>query len=175
MTTEGTALASVLRTAFDQIEAQTRRIREKPTHSKLRIKLPPTFAIRWFVPRLARFHALNRHVDVQITTSHQEVDFDREKIDVCNHSGTAPPPRFYSRRLFGEIILPVCSPGMLRGAQTLPSRQISPALSYSARCTGLTTGQLGSTPPKLPIWTAIAASNSRIRHSHIKRPLTSSV
>ena len=118
-TPEGRALASVLRIAFDQIEAQIRRIQEKPSDNKLRIKLPPTFAIRWFVPRLARFHALNRHVDVQITTSHQEVDFDREEIDVCIHSGTAPPPGLYCRRLFGEILLPVCSPGLFRASPSL--------------------------------------------------------
>lgn len=112
-TSEGAALATVLRVAFDQIEAQTRRIQEKPKANRLRIKLPPTFAIRWFVPRLARFHALNRDVDVQITTSHQQVDFDREEVDVCIHSGSAPPPGLYWRRLFGEILLPVCSPSLI--------------------------------------------------------------
>ncbi|MBX6320615.1 MAG: transcriptional regulator GcvA [Rhodospirillaceae bacterium] len=115
-TPEGTAFAAVLRAAFDQIEAQTRRILERPAENKLRIKLPPTFAIRWFVPRLARFHGLNRHVDVQITTSHQVVDFDREEIDLCIHSGPSPLPGVYCRRLFGEIIFPVCSPGLLRSA-----------------------------------------------------------
>ncbi|MFC7398133.1 transcriptional regulator GcvA [Chelatococcus sp. GCM10030263] len=118
-TPEGKAMASVLREAFDQIEAQARRIQEKPGDNKLRIKLPPTFAIRWFVPRLARFHALNRHVDVQITTSHQEVDFDREEIDVCIYSGSAPLPGLYCRRLFGEILLPVCSPGLFRNSPAL--------------------------------------------------------
>src|SRR3546814_15065964 len=68
-TPEGAALAAVLRTAFDQIEAQTRRLRERPVENTLRIKLPPTFAIRWFVPRLARFPELTRHTHVQYPTS----------------------------------------------------------------------------------------------------------
>jgi LysR family glycine cleavage system transcriptional activator len=113
-TRQGAALAAVLGTAFDQIEAQTRRMRQKPMENTLRIKLPPTFAIRWLVPRLARFHALNRHIDVQITTSHQTVDFDIEDIDVCIHAGTAPLPGAQCRRLFGEVLLPVCSPDMSR-------------------------------------------------------------
>jgi LysR family glycine cleavage system transcriptional activator len=113
-TEDGAALASVLATAFDQIEAQTRHMRQKPSENTLRIKLPPTFAIRWFVPRLARFHALNRHIDVQITTSHQTVDFDAEPIDVCIHAGLTPPPGTHSRRLFGEVLLPVCSPGIFQ-------------------------------------------------------------
>lgn len=118
-TTEGGAYAAVLRGAFDQIEAQTRRLQDRPAENKLRIKLPPTFAIRWFVPRLARFHALHRQVDVQITTSHLPVDFERDEIDLCIHSGLAPLPGVYCRRLFGEILLPVCSRGLLRGGAPL--------------------------------------------------------
>jgi LysR family glycine cleavage system transcriptional activator len=118
-TPEGGALAAVLRSAFDQIEAQTRRLQNRPAENKLRIKLPPTFAIRWFVPRLARFHALHRHIDVQITTSHQPVEFEHDEVDLCIHSGPAPPPGVYCRRLFGEILLPVCSPGLLRGVAPL--------------------------------------------------------
>jgi LysR family transcriptional regulator, glycine cleavage system transcriptional activator len=115
-TPEGAALAGVLRTAFDNIEIQTQRLRKRPVENTLRIKLPPTFAIRWFVPRLARFHARHRHIDVQITTSHQPVDFDQEDIDVCIHSGPKPLPSTKCRRLFGEILLPVCSPGLFRSS-----------------------------------------------------------
>ena len=113
-TPQGAAYAATLRLAFDQIEVQTQRLRARPIDNTLRIKLPPTFAIRWFVPRLARFHALNRHIDVQITTSHQQVEFDRDDVDLCIHSGAKPIPGAICRRLFGEILLPVCSPGLFR-------------------------------------------------------------
>lgn len=115
-TPQGAAYAAALRSAFDQIEAQTQRLRARSIDNTLRIKLPPTFAIRWFVPRLARFHALNRHIDVQITTSHQQVEFDRDDIDLCIHSGAAPIPGAFCRKLFGEILLPVCSPGLFKAA-----------------------------------------------------------
>jgi LysR family glycine cleavage system transcriptional activator len=120
-TTEGALYAAMLSQMFDELDIKTRRLKSQPTGTTLRIKLPPTFAIRWMVPRLARFHALNRHIDVQITTSHQPVDFDREDIDVCIHSGLAPPANTISRRLFGEMLLPVCSPGLFR-EQIAPKR-----------------------------------------------------
>ena len=120
-TTEGALYAAMLSQLFDELDIKTRRLKTQPTGTTLRIKLPPTFAFRWMVPRLARFHALNRHIDVQITTSHQPVDFDREDIDVCIHSGLAPPANTISRRLFGETLLPVCSPGLFRD-QALPKR-----------------------------------------------------
>lgn len=114
LTAEGASYATALRAAFDQIETQTRRVRERPLENTLRIKLPPTFAIRWFVPRLAHFHALNRHIDVQITTSHQTVDFDRDDVDVCIHWGHEPLAGVHCQRLFGEILLPVCSPELFQ-------------------------------------------------------------
>jgi LysR family glycine cleavage system transcriptional activator len=116
-TAEGASYAATLRTAFDLIETQTRQLRTRPADSILRIKLPPTFAIRWFVPRLARFHALHRQIDVHITTSHQQVKFDRDEADLCIHSGAAPIPGAICRKLFGEILLPVCSPGLFKNAE----------------------------------------------------------
>ncbi|MBA3478371.1 MAG: hypothetical protein H0T52_08240, partial [Lautropia sp.] len=50
-------------------EQSTQALLRGPESVRLRLKLPPTFAIRWLVPRLARFHALRPGIDVQITTS----------------------------------------------------------------------------------------------------------
>lgn len=119
LTAEGATYAEALRTAFDQIEQQTRRLTSKPPANTLRLKLPPTFAIRWLVPRLARFHAVNRQIDVQITTSHKNVEFDREDIDVCIHWGSKPLPGTRCRPLFGEILLPVCSPALRKRSARL--------------------------------------------------------
>jgi LysR family glycine cleavage system transcriptional activator len=114
LTPEGEAYYRGIHQAFEQIGESTRVLMRRPALNMLRLKLPPTFAIRWLVPRLARFHALNRHIDVQITTSHHPVDFEREDVDVAIHSGPTAPPGLYSRRIFGEALLPVCSPGLFR-------------------------------------------------------------
>ena len=119
LTPKGSVYFRTLRGALDQIDFGTRQLQQTPDEKTLRLKLPPTFAIRWLVPRLARFLAADRHIDVQITTSHQQVDFDREDVDAAIHSGVSPPPGAASRRLFGEILLPVCSPALLRGGARL--------------------------------------------------------
>ncbi len=110
LTVEGAAYYRGIQRAFEEIDTHTRNLMRRPAVNTLRLKLPPTLAIRWLVPRLARFHALNRHIDVQITTSHQPVDFDREDVDVAIHSGPIAPSKLHSLRLFGETLLPVCSP-----------------------------------------------------------------
>lgn len=82
----------------------------------LRIKLPPTCAIRWFVPRLARFHALHPDISVQVTTSHEPVDFDREPIDAAIYWGDGIPRGLDGLRLFGERLVIVCSPKFLKAS-----------------------------------------------------------
>jgi LysR family transcriptional regulator, glycine cleavage system transcriptional activator len=121
LTPKGALFFRIVRGALDQIEYGARQLREKPDQKTLQLKVPPTFGIRWLVPRLARFHAFRPDIDVQITTSHQPVNFNRENVDVCVHSDRQPLPETTSRRLFGEILLPVCSPELLRGAPPLKS------------------------------------------------------
>ncbi|ANN79672.1 transcriptional regulator GcvA [Bordetella flabilis] len=119
LTGPGQAYFRTVRAALDQIEQATRQLQQQPDDHRLRIKLPPTFAIKWLVPRLARFHAARRDIDVQITTSHQRADFDREDVDISIHSETQPPAGPGYRRLFGETLLPVCAPGLLDKAPRL--------------------------------------------------------
>jgi LysR family glycine cleavage system transcriptional activator len=119
LTAKGEIYFRALRDAFDRIQDATRHIAGAVDDRTLRIKLPPTLAIRWVVPRLARLHAIDRSLDVQITTSHSPVDFDREEINIAIHSGDAPPPGTISTRLFDEVLTPVCSPALLRNGRAL--------------------------------------------------------
>jgi LysR family glycine cleavage system transcriptional activator len=119
LTPKGEIYFRALRDAFDRIQDATEHVAGASDTPTLRLKLPPTFAIRWIVPRLARLHAIDRSFDVQITTSHSPVDFDREEIDVAIHSGNEPQPGTISTRLFGEVLTPVCSPALLRQGRAL--------------------------------------------------------
>lgn len=114
LTPQGQVYYAAVRGGLEQIEHGTRQVQRSPDEKRLRIKLPPTFAIRWLMPRLARFHAQHPDIDVQITTSHQRADFDREDVDVSIHSEPVPPRGPGMRKLFGETLLPVCAPGLLR-------------------------------------------------------------
>ena len=78
LTPQGSAFFRIVKNALDQIESGSHQLKRSAEDQPLRLKLPPTFALRWLVPRLARFHALHPKVDVQITTSHERADFDRE-------------------------------------------------------------------------------------------------
>lgn len=116
LTPEGTTYFGAVKGALDQVEQGGLAVQRRPTDARLRLKLPPTFAIRWLVPRLARFHALHPSIDVQITTSHQRVDFRQEDVDIGIHSEVEPPHGDEYVRLFGETLLPVCAPGLIADA-----------------------------------------------------------
>lgn len=99
---------------FDQMERATQRIKAPPSSRQLRVKLPPTFAIQWLVPRLARFHAQHPEIEVQITTAHQRTDWDKEDVDVSIRSEADHAVGPEALRLFPEILIPVCAPSVLR-------------------------------------------------------------
>lgn len=125
LTPKGALFFRVVRGALDQIEYGARQLQQKPDDKTLRLKVPPTFAIRWLVPRLARFHAFKPDLDVQITTSHHPVNFNRDDVDACIHSDTQPLADAHCRRLFGELLLPVCNPSLLqRGAPLRKPRDL---------------------------------------------------
>src|ERR1700722_15229394 len=49
----------------------------------LRLKVPPTFAVGWLVPRLAQFRTQHPDISVQIATSHDTVDFETDEVDAA--------------------------------------------------------------------------------------------
>src|SRR5262245_16165727 len=113
LTPQGRTYFRLVQGALDQIEAGSRQLKQDVEDQRLRLKLPPTFALRWLMPRLARFHAQHPKIDVQITTSHEPADFDREEVDVSIYSWPDPPTGPGYRRLFGEVLLVVCAPGLI--------------------------------------------------------------
>jgi LysR family glycine cleavage system transcriptional activator len=119
LTPQGQSYFAAMRDIFDEVDRSTRQLMPRKDDRLLRIKLPPTFAIRWLMPRLARFHAKHPDTEVQITTSHQRVNFKTEDIDISIHSELAPPQLPGFKLLFEETLIPVCSPGLLKGSKPL--------------------------------------------------------
>lgn len=122
LTSSGRLFMSEVSPALQRIAFAAEMLWEGQDNRVLRVKLPPTCAIRWFVPRLARFHAVYPDISVQVTTSHDPVDFEREPIDAAIYWGEALPRGLAGVRLFGEQLVIVCSPKLLErhGARAIP-------------------------------------------------------
>jgi LysR family glycine cleavage system transcriptional activator len=115
LTFEGARFYGFVHEAFERILDAMEIFSQQSEQSVLKIKVPPTFGIRWFVPRLVQFHGLHPEMDVQITTSHQPVDFSQEHIDVAVHWGAGDWEGLAADYLIGEELTPVCSPALLQG------------------------------------------------------------
>lgn len=122
LTPNGEAYYEPVRLALDIIADATHRLHHAADRQVLRLRAPPTFALRWLVPRLARFQMAHRGIKVQITTSHEPADFQRGDVEACIQSDACGPlavagATVRRRRLFGETVTPVCSPALARSGK----------------------------------------------------------
>jgi LysR family glycine cleavage system transcriptional activator len=123
LTPEGAAYLQETRDAFLRISHATEQAQSRPGEGTLRIKAPPTCSIRWLVPRLGRFHALHPDVAVQVTTSHDPLDFERDDVDVGVHYGETVAESWRCERLFNEVLVPICHRKLLGGRKKHLSAQ----------------------------------------------------
>jgi len=110
LTRAGQRLLPGIRDGFEQISQAVAQLREDREENVLTVSMLSTFAMRWFIPRLARFQQAHPDIDVRISTSVALVDFKREDIDCAIRSGAGNWPDVTAIRLFAEKLMPVCSP-----------------------------------------------------------------
>lgn len=109
LTEAGATLYRAADEAFANLRDTARRLMggDEPA---VTLTTTPALASLWLIPRLAEFSRANPGIDVRISTDTRVVDLDRGSYDVAIRSlpDTAAPER--GRRLFGEVVLVVCSP-----------------------------------------------------------------
>ncbi len=116
LTEAGAAYLPPLTEAFERMQAATRLIARsgKRPANRLAITMLPTFAMRWFMPRLADFHQLNPEIAVDVTSADRPVDFASEPVDVGIQYGSGDwPADLHAEFLFAETVILVASPALL--------------------------------------------------------------
>ncbi|RDJ27806.1 LysR family transcriptional regulator [Bosea caraganae] len=102
-------LATVRRTLTELSDA-TEACTVMRAKGLLRLKVPPTFATLWLVPRLARLKAQHPDLTLQITTSHDQTRFAADEIDAAVGYGGDFGVDIQVDRLFGEVMVPIVAP-----------------------------------------------------------------
>jgi DNA-binding transcriptional LysR family regulator len=74
----------------------------------------PGFAGLWLIPRLSGFTAVHPEVDVRISAIYALVNLERDGVDLAVRYQTEEAAGEEGDLLFGEVVLPVCSPRLLR-------------------------------------------------------------
>jgi len=110
LTEEGERLAARLRGALAEIEDALREASQRSNPRQLRVSVTPSFAARWLLPRLGRFIAQHKDVDLDVRSNMALVDFRRDDADVAIRHGLGNWPDVKAEYLMSDTFFPVCSP-----------------------------------------------------------------
>nr|WP_171736411.1 LysR substrate-binding domain-containing protein [Vibrio sp. 99-70-13A1] len=83
-------------------------------NTDIRLKLTPSFAFKWLVPRLEDFHRLCPEIQVQTFAEGAIVDKSGEDFDIAIDYGELPYTDANATLLFEEYLVPVASPHYLQ-------------------------------------------------------------
>jgi len=125
LTADGVNLLDGIGHHFEGIEQALKRY-ECRHHDSLTLSVLPSVASSWLVPRLPRLVGAHPELELSLSSSVSVVDFDREPaIDVAFRYGLGSWPRTKADRLFGEYIVPIASPSLVRKMGGLPDASLT--------------------------------------------------
>lgn len=119
LTELGARLQPVLRDAFEHMKRAADIIYGPSRRQSLSVSVPPSFAVRWLVPRMARFSAQHPEIEVWISADMQLADIAGGRADVAVRYGQGDYPGVRTEVLVEAGVIPVCSPALLDGPRPL--------------------------------------------------------
>ncbi|HXD05671.1 MAG TPA: LysR substrate-binding domain-containing protein [Burkholderiaceae bacterium] len=116
----GEALLRSVEPALAQLDdgAQAAAAAAAGTQQRLRVTTLPSFAQRWLLPRIGRWRARYPDMALEIDTSHQIVDLQREGFHIGIRQGRGPWPGLLAQRLF-DAPMPIVLVGSPAAARRL--------------------------------------------------------
>jgi len=119
LTTSAQILLPGLTEAFAGIQSSVRRLRAHNDTGTLTVTASPSFAAKWLVLRLHRFHDLCPQIDVRISATDEVVELTKGDFDVAVRYGTGKYPGLDVELLFTNEVFPACSPQLLTAGPPL--------------------------------------------------------
>ena len=114
LTDAGRRLLAACTPVLAQLRETFAAIRAPNARELLAVTTTPSFASLWLIPRLAGFTRQHPGMDVRLDASFERRDLQRDGFDLAVRYG--PAARADGQWLFGEAIVPVCSPGLAQRA-----------------------------------------------------------
>ena len=114
LTPAGIALHRAVTSQLRDLATAIDGVRAAPRRHGLTVSTTVSFAALWLIPRLPTFRAAHPDVEVYVSADDRLVDLARGDVDVAvRYLADAGAPR-EALRLFGERLLPVASPALVR-------------------------------------------------------------
>lgn len=110
LTPEGADYLPYVSEALSLIAIGTERLPNNRVNRTIAVSCAPTLASRWLLPRLHDLGKRWPNVSVTVDTSLRQVGFPVDGFDFAIRMSRAPVAGAAWTRLFGERLVPVCSP-----------------------------------------------------------------
>jgi DNA-binding transcriptional LysR family regulator len=114
LTEHGQALYRVAADVLERLQAAVDQLKTNGRTRQLSITTTTGFASLWLIPRLPRFTSLHPGIDVRISATTETLNLERSLVDLAIRYWPPETVPEGAIRLFGEEILPVCSPALRR-------------------------------------------------------------
>jgi DNA-binding transcriptional LysR family regulator len=114
LTASGMQLASRLAELFDRVEDAVREARSGGKERRIRLKVIPSFAIKWLMPRLASFYESHSDIDLEVATVTRADDVSLGDADFVVRRGHGRWPGTHAQPLFDDVLALACAPAMAR-------------------------------------------------------------
>ncbi len=112
-TAEGVAYIAQIRPALAEIVQASRRVRERK-HKTVRLSMPPSFAAKWFAPRMADFLQAYPGISLNLSTATTLVDFELDAVDLAVRHFGGDDPQLSAQLLCPDEARAYCSPAYAR-------------------------------------------------------------
>lgn len=113
LTAKAAAAYPEVQRGLDHLAAGLGRLRGEWQDNVVTLAAPISFASKWLVPRIERFHLAHPELELRLDTSNRLSDYMAEGIDLGVRYGLGTYPGLQSERLLDEELFPVCSPRLL--------------------------------------------------------------
>ena len=130
LTSAGQAGLDDLSVAMGAMGKAVERMRGTKTAPRLVVSVEASLASTWLVPKLEAFRAQHPGIAVLIDSSQEVADLHGGGADIGIRYGVAARDDLVIRRLFDDLIFPVCSPALAKGLIHLSDLERVPLIHW---------------------------------------------
>ncbi|WP_066641629.1 LysR substrate-binding domain-containing protein [Bordetella sp. H567] len=112
LTPSGLQLATRVAELFDRVEEAVHEATSLGRTRRVRLKVIPSFAIKWLMPRLAGFYAAHGDIDLEVATVTRADDVSLGDADFVVRRGHGRWPGLHADPLFDDVLALACVPSM---------------------------------------------------------------
>ncbi|MBF9057955.1 LysR family transcriptional regulator [Rhodobacterales bacterium HKCCSP123] len=104
---------SLLTTGITNLSAALELLRQQSDERRLAVTLPASFAEHWLAPSVWGFYRRHEDIELRLDATNRDVDLVAEDFDFAIRFGRQTAAPLAEVLLFGDAVLPVCSPRFL--------------------------------------------------------------